>query len=63
MNRAGRAKLSDVAGFVARIGGKVFVRRELCWIDENRDDDEGRLCGREPAERQVTLVQGTHGRN
>ena len=46
-----------------RIGGEVFVRRKLCRVDEDRDDDMGRSPARLLGQGEVAGVQGAHRRH
>ena len=54
---------SRVPGFAPGIAGEILVRTELERVDEDRDDDEGRMSLREAHERQVPLMQGSHRRD
>src|SRR5262249_28043781 len=52
-----------VAREVARVGGEVLARRELRWVDEERDDDAVAELFRRADEGEMAFVQRAHRGN
>jgi hypothetical protein len=61
--RSGRGELVEVARLVARVAGEVLGRRELARVDEDRDQHPVGALKRPADQREVPLVQGSHGRD
>ena len=58
-----RPQLGKIAGLIARVTGKILVRRELARIDKDRDEGSVGKLGGAAHEGQVPGVQGPHGGN
>ena len=48
---------------IARIGGEILARRELCRVDEDRDDHAACLPVGKCDQRKMAPVQRSHGRH
>ena len=53
----------DVGFPGARVGTEIFGRRELSGVDEDRDDNPGRAPLGQSDQRQVAVMERSHGRH
>jgi len=53
---------AEIGAGASRIAGKILMRRKLCGVDEDRDDDARCTPLRSPHQREVTGMEGAHGR-
>jgi len=56
-------KLGDIGFPGARVGTKIFRRRKLGRVDEDRDHDLCRPAFGEANQRYMTVMERTHGRH